>query len=92
MAPELHAKSCSYEPEKVDVWAIGVTLFYLVEGMYPFKGYDDKDLSRKVRQCEYAVRKGSPNFEEFVSHCLEFEPSNRPSCTSLLQSAWLLDA
>jgi len=49
MSPELFEKACSYEADKVDIWAVGVCVFYLVEGSYPFRGYDDKDLGRKVR-------------------------------------------
>jgi serine/threonine protein kinase len=59
MAPELFEKVPSYSADKVDVWALGVCLFYLVEGTYPFRGYDDKDLARKIRQGRFTMCKGS---------------------------------
>ena len=40
MAPELLGKSDKYCPFKVDSWAVGVMIFYLCEGRYPFKGFD----------------------------------------------------
>ena len=49
MSPELYEKVCNYSPDKVDIWAVGVCAFYLIEGGYPFRGYDEKDLARKVR-------------------------------------------
>lgn len=42
MAPELFCKKNIYNPFKVDVWALGILLYYLHEGCYPFKGYNEK--------------------------------------------------
>lgn len=47
MSPELLAKR-EYNPKKSDVWALGVLFFYLSEGRYPFRGYDERDLARTV--------------------------------------------
>ena len=35
MAPELKVKSKNYDPYKADIWAFGVTIYWLVEGYYP---------------------------------------------------------
>jgi len=48
MAPELFEKKTVYSPMKVDVWALGVLLYYLHEGCYPFRGYNEKDLIRSI--------------------------------------------
>lgn len=42
MAPELFQKKVIYNTFKVDVWALGILLYYLYEGCYPFKGYNEK--------------------------------------------------
>lgn len=42
---------------KVDTWALGVLLFYLCEGRYPFKGFDEKDLFRNIRSGSYSIKK-----------------------------------
>lgn len=62
MSPELYDKACNYTADKVDVWAVGVCAFYLVEGGYPFRGYDEKDLARKIREGRYTIRKGDAPF------------------------------
>lgn len=55
MAPELVEKVQGYNTFAVDIWALGVILFYLCEGRYPFRGYDEKDLFRSIKKCEYEI-------------------------------------
>jgi serine/threonine protein kinase len=57
MAPELFEKKNVYDPTKVDAWALGVLLFYLYEGSYPFKGYSEKELTRNILACNYTFTK-----------------------------------
>ena len=57
MAPELLESLRKYNPFAVDVWALGITLFYLCEGRYPFKGYDERDLFRSIRKGAFEVKK-----------------------------------
>lgn len=49
MAPELFSKFEKHDPKKADVWALGVTLFYLCESRYPFKGFDERNLSKIIK-------------------------------------------
>lgn len=51
-----------YEPQKVDVWAAGVCLYYLVEGVHPFRGYDERDLARKVKSGQFIINRGDAVF------------------------------
>ena len=57
MAPELTEKKTKYCPFKADCWALGVLLFYLFEGRYPFKGFDEKDLFRNIRIGYYELKR-----------------------------------
>jgi len=34
MAPELFLKGKTYNPSKVDMWALGVMIYYLLEGIF----------------------------------------------------------
>lgn len=41
MAPEIVLKS-EYRGEPADVWALGVLLYVVLTGIFPFKGQTDK--------------------------------------------------
>jgi MAP/microtubule affinity-regulating kinase len=47
MAPELVRKS-EYDGRQVDMWALGVLLFALLSGTFPFKGQSEKELYGKI--------------------------------------------
>lgn len=53
MAPELFIKFEKHDPFKTDIWALGVTLFYLCESRHPFKGFDERSLSKLIKQGKY---------------------------------------
>lgn len=47
MAPEIIQKTVSYS-SGVDVWACGVIMYYLLTGVLPFKGKNEKELFKKI--------------------------------------------
>ena len=47
MAPELTLKK-QYYGKKVDVWAMGIILFVMVLGYFPFRGRNTEELSRNI--------------------------------------------
>ena len=48
MAPELVRKH-EYDGKKVDMWAIGVLLFTLLAGTFPFRGQSESELFNKIQ-------------------------------------------
>lgn len=52
MAPEIVSKS-EYRGEPADIWALGVVLFVMVAGYFPFKGQTDKELYQKICTSDY---------------------------------------
>lgn len=47
MAPELTQKK-EYEGKPVDVWALGVLLYVMLSGTFPFRGISESDLYYRI--------------------------------------------
>ncbi|CAI2385740.1 unnamed protein product [Moneuplotes crassus] len=57
MAPEIVAHQ-THNYMKADIWALGVILYSLLSGKFPFKAQKDKDLYSKIRKGLFAVPEG----------------------------------
>ena len=81
MAPELVRKS-HYE-EAVDIWAIGVTAFYLITaGKYPFPGITKTVVDSKIQYEEpelFRLDHYSRSMVSFISACLTKSAQERPT-------------
>ncbi|EGR28347.1 protein kinase domain protein [Ichthyophthirius multifiliis] len=78
MAPEI-IKKVEYSGQKVDIWSCGIVLYILVCGKFPFKGYDEKDLYRKILKNNYQI----PSFVDnqtktLLKKLLSQNPEDRP--------------
>jgi MAP/microtubule affinity-regulating kinase len=49
MAPELIIR-ISYDPNKMEVWALGICLYKLLTGKFPFTGKSDEELNRNLKE------------------------------------------
>jgi serine/threonine protein kinase len=47
MAPEITLKK-EYDGKAVDMWALGVLLYVMLTGVFPFKGSSESDLYNKI--------------------------------------------
>ena len=56
MAPEIVNK-VEYSGPPADIWALGVLLYALLNGRFPFKGRTDEELYARINECNYAVYK-----------------------------------
>lgn len=52
MAPEIVVKK-EYRGSLADVWALGVLLYVILTGVFPFKGQTDKELYQKICAADY---------------------------------------
>ena len=60
MAPEIIEKM-GYKGQTVDCWALGICLYVMLCGSFPFKGYDDRELFRNIK-------KGKVDYPDFLSY------------------------
>jgi len=54
MAPEITQKR-EYDGRAVDMWALGVLLYVMLTGNFPFKGMSESDLYYKIQKGNYSV-------------------------------------
>jgi len=71
---------------KVDCWAVGVVMFGLVSGKFPFKGEED------VKSKQLSIPKRCPaDGQQLIQGLLERNEEKRLTCEKALQSKFLVD-
>jgi serine/threonine protein kinase len=93
VAPEiLDMKQKTYAAKTADVWGLGVLMFILLTGHYPFFDSNPRAFFRRIK-----ARRFSYPLSDSISHparwllysLLRQNPCDRPSATELLHSLWL---
>ena len=89
MAPEIVAK-VEYSGPPADIWALGVLLFALLCGKFPFKGQNDKELYSAIRFNELQFPDHvSPPARLFIQKLFCKEPEKRISSREILKDPWM---
>lgn len=57
MSPEIVSK-IDYIGQKADIWSLGILLYCMLCGKFPFKGINDQELFRKIKRGIFDM----PNF------------------------------
>jgi tRNA A-37 threonylcarbamoyl transferase component Bud32 len=91
MAPEIVGKK-PYLGKPADVWALGILLYKLLTGQFPFKGKTDKELFSCIRSGRY----DSPNFlsqevKSLIRSMLKVRALERIKAEQLIQHPWFYD-
>lgn len=89
MAPEI-VKKRQYKGSKVDIWALGVLLYRMVTGTYPFKAKKDKELYHKISIGKYdSSIIPDKRIRDLISKMLVVKPNERISILGVLKHDWL---
>lgn len=77
MAPEITRKM-DYEGKPVDIWALGVLLYVMLTGTFPFRGVSEQDLYQRIQRGQYrhhdALNNGAA---KVIKGMLEIDPRKR---------------
>ncbi|KAK7078678.1 Serine/threonine-protein kinase NIM1 [Halocaridina rubra] len=88
-APELY-KDESYLGPAVDIWALGVLLFFVLTADMPFKANTVAGLKRHILAGTYITPEHvSPAATDLISRLLVQDPSERPSPKVIAAHTWL---
>ena len=79
--------------EKCDIWSIGALTYLLLSGEPPFKGDCNNAIFQKILKTEvkFDMKKWkhlSKEAMQFVRHCLDKNPDNRPNAIKALAHEW----
>ena len=93
MAPEVLAHTPAYDVQ-CDVWTVGVIIFIMLGGYYPFRGNSEEEILKKVRYGEFKFHKKhwsgvSEAAKQLLRQLMTVNPEERISAEEALQSPWI---
>lgn len=89
VSPEILSGSTPYSGKMADMWSLGVMLYTMLVGRYPFHDPDPATLFSKIRRGQCCLPEGlSPKAKCLLQSLLRKEPSERLTATELLAHPW----
>jgi serine/threonine-protein kinase 24/25/MST4 len=92
MAPEVF-RGVGYN-SKADIWSLGITAIEIARGLPPYSDLDPMRALHVIDKGPAPKLEGqfSPEFKDFVSHCCQKNPLDRPSAKQLLMHPFIKTA
>ncbi|KAM5157337.1 tribbles homolog 1 [Mantella aurantiaca] len=89
VSPEILNTAGTYSGRSADVWSLGVMLFTLLVGRYPFHDSDPSSLFSKIRRGQFCIPDHvSPKARCLIRSLLRREPSERLMAEDILLHPW----
>lgn len=93
VAPEVLENKPAYDVS-CDMWTVGVIVFIMLGGYYPFRGKKEIDVLKKVRYGEFKFHekywKGiSEDAKDLVNRMMNVDPEQRVTAADALISKWI---
>lgn len=87
MAPEVFSGKYT---EKCDIWSLGVVLYQLMTGKYPFDGFNVNKIAEAILYGNFKAPNVSKNLKDLLSRMLEKDPKKRISLDEILSHDWIV--
>jgi len=83
------SKEAEFNGKSRDVWRLGIMLYTMLVGCYPFK-VEDKKVMAKIFHCQYTIPSSvSPEASDLIRHMLKRQPSQRIAAEDILYHPWI---
>ena len=90
-APEMfNAKTQKVHGENSDIWALGITFYYLLTGEYPWKATNPLQLYEEVcgQEIDFSLIKDD-HARDLISKVLNKDPQKRATLNQMFEHPWI---
>ena len=89
IAPEIFGNK-GYEGYQCDIWSAGVTLYYMLSGIQPFRANSIKDMEKIVLKGKFdEIEDVSKEANDLIKEMLQIDPKKRITIDNILKHPWL---
>ena len=91
MAPEIVMRK-EYSGPPADIWALGVLLFVMLSGCFPFKAPTDRELFKKIEKGIFSIPSHvSAGARDLIHRILVVNPAERLKASDIVSDCWLCE-
>lgn len=89
MAPELHGGAKIFKGSATDIWAAGITLFYMILGRTPYNSRKSLEMSEEVKTKDISIPSEFPKeLRELLKRIFDKDPNTRATLEEIKNSEW----